>query len=262
VFFVDTHCHLNLQEFQANLQQVVERALASGVNKIIVPGIDLETSQRAVELATRMDCIFAAIGIHPNESGSFDKKQLSLFKEMAIEPKVVAIGEIGLDFFRHPDSKSDQVELFELMLDLATQSEKPVILHSRNALDVLLPIMKMRKAERQSSLLQIHGVFHGFEGTADQCAQVQALSMMIGVGGPITYKNALDKQKLVKEMDINNLVLETDSPYLSPHPYRGQTNEPARIPVIAQKVAELRNISLDEVAVITTRNAQTLFKWD
>jgi TatD DNase family protein len=262
VFFVDTHCHLNLPHFQANLQQVVDRAQQSGVNKIVVPGIDLETSRIALTLATRFEGVFAAIGVHPSETERFEKDQFARFEEMVSEPKVVAIGEIGLDFFHHPDKRTEQIELLEMMLQLATQNKKPVILHSRNALDALFPIIENWSTEQQPSSQHFHGVFHSFEGSKDQVVRVQSLSMAIGVGGPITYKNALEKQQMLKEMELNNLVLETDSPYLSPHPYRGQPNEPARISLIAQKVAELRQISVEETAIITTRNANNLFEWE
>jgi TatD DNase family protein len=240
----------------------VDRALESGVKRIVVPGVDVESSEKAVNLASRFECIFAAIGVHPNDVEKFESQQFYSIEKLIKEPKVVAVGEIGLDFYHHPETQSKQEELLLSMLNLALENQKPVILHSRNSLEVLIDMIRNWKVSLQPILGACPGVFHGFEGNASQGEQLVSLGMMIGIGGPITYKNAQGKQDLVKGLGTYNLVLETDSPFLSPHPYRGQINEPARIPVIAQKIAELLEFPVEEVAKSTSQNAQLLFRWD
>lgn len=262
MFFVDTHCHLNFDVFQQNISQVVERANDAGVNKIVVPGIDVETSIKAVELALKFDNIYAAVGIHPNEAQFFKEDQIKVFEDMIKETKVVAVGEIGLDFHHHPESVDLQNGLLDLMLNLATNHHKPVILHSRNSLAQLMARIQNWLDLQQPNINQFFGVFHGFEGNSAQAKEIHTMKMAVGVGGPVTFKNALDKQIMVNELGINNMVLETDSPLLSPHPFRGQTNEPCRIPLIAEKIASLLQIPLSQVSEQTNRNAQSLFRWD
>ena len=262
MFFVDTHCHLNLDGYQEDISFVVDRAIIAGVNRIVVPGIDLKTSKIAVNLASKFECIYAAIGIHPNECASYKKDQFQELVKLSSEPKVVAIGEIGLDFFHHPETKTEQIELLESMLDLTIESQKPVLLHSRNSLIVLIEIIQKWINQGNHRTGKPLGVFHSFEGDTDQGRLVQSMQMKIGIAGPVTYKNAIQKQKNVTELGLEDLVLETDSPYLSPHPFRGKQNEPSRIPLIAQKIAELLQISVDDVAQVTSQSAFNLFNWD
>lgn len=260
--FVDTHCHLNLDAFDENIDQVVERAQEAGVLKIVVPGIDVDTSRKAVELASRYECIYAAIGTHPNEAEIFEESHIKVLEDLLREPKVVAVGEIGLDFHHHPETEPRQNELLNVMLSLATQYNKPVILHSRNSMTSLMAIIKKWVERQQPNENRYLGVFHGFEGNSAQGIEVQKMKMAIGIGGPVTFKNALDKQLMVLELGLGSMVLETDSPLLSPHPFRGQTNEPCRIPVIAEKVANLLGTTMQQVSEITGQNAHSLFRWD
>lgn len=262
MLFVDTHCHLNFAVFKETINEVVQRAIDAGVNTMIVPGLDLETSEVAIELSTRYKEIFAAVGVHPNEVKKWDNEQEKVFSEFLKERNVLAVGEIGLDFYRHPEDKELQIQLLARMLDLATTYNKPVILHSRNSLTPLIGMIKdwIQKSRNRSN--NEFGIFHGFEGTQEQALEITKMNMRIGIGGPVTFKNAVEKQDLVRKIELRHLVLETDSPLLSPHPYRGQTNEPCRIPVIAQKIAELHQVELAKVAQITTSNAKSLFRWD
>lgn len=262
VWFADTHCHLNFDIFQDTIHEVVNRALESGVNRIVVPGLDYESSMKAVELASRFDCIFASVGIHPGEVEKAEKGFFQSFENLVKADKVVAVGEVGLDFYHHPETQSDQLKILDAMLTLAADNQKPVILHSRNSLDLLLEVIQKWASQVKQKDNDLLGVFHGFEGNASQGMQVRSLGMAIGIGGPITFRNALEKQNMVKELGIQNMVLETDSPLLSPHPHRGKTNEPSRIPVIAQKMADLLEIPLEEIARSTTANARYLFRWD
>lgn len=260
--FVDTHCHLNLEQFQENINQVVERAQVAGVNKIVVPGIDIETSRKAVDLAKKFDSIYAAVGTHPNDVDKFDDNQVKIYEDLLKEQKVVAIGEVGLDYYHHPENAVLQNKVLDIMLSLAANYQKPVILHSRNSLVELMS--KVKHWIMQQELLSDHfyGVFHGFEGTATQVKEIESMKMLIGIGGPVTFKNAIDKQILVEEVGLNSLVLETDSPLLSPHPFRGKTNEPFRIPVIAEKIASILQLPIEIVSEITNQNAQSIFRWD
>ena len=260
VFFVDTHCHLNIDTFEDRIIEILDRANQADVFQIVIPGFDLCSSEKALELASKYSYIYAAVGIHPNEVNQFNQQQLRQLEGLIREPKSVAVGEIGLDFYHHPEEEAKQVDLLHSMLDLASINQKPVILHSRNSLEKLLEIIQQWIDLTPKSFNGPRGVFHGFEGDGTQSKIVQHMNMMIGVGGPITYKNAQIKQSMVKDAGINTLVLETDSPYLSPHPFRGQENEPSRIPLIAQKIADLLELSIDKVAEITTRNAQILFR--
>jgi len=262
VQFVDTHCHLNFDVFQDNIEQVLERAQEAGVIRLVVPGIDIETSISAVDLAIKYECIYAAIGIHPNEADKFEENQIKVFEDLLSEPKVVAIGEIGLDFYHHPETEFRQNELLDAMLSLATRFKKPVILHSRNSLSSLMAIIK-NWVERQPPMENgFFGVFHGFEGNSHLGLEIQSMKMAVGIGGPVTFKNAVDKHTMVKEVGIRNIILETDSPLLSPHPFRGQTNEPYRIPIIAEKIADLLQLPVEQVSKMTNQNAYSLFRWD
>jgi len=262
VRFVDTHCHLNFDVFTDIIDQVLERAQEAGVIKIVVPGIDVDTSRRAVELASKYECIYAAIGTHPNEADKFEESHIKIYEDLLGDSKVVAIGEIGLDFHHHPETGPRQNGLLDAMLFLAAQYNKPVLLHSRNALTPLISKIKKWVGSQKSIERRYFGVFHGFEGNASQAIEIQAMKMAIGVGGPVTFKNAINKHTMVQEIGIQNVVLETDSPLLSPHPFRGQTNEPFRIPLIAEKISALLQVPVERVSKTTNQNAQSLFRWD
>lgn len=262
MFFIDTHCHLNYELYRETLPQTLERAIDAGINRLVVPGTDLESSLRAVDLAMKYPMIFAAVGVHPIDIHKFHESQVTTFDDLLRNDKVVAVGEVGLDKFHHPETISAQEDIFDIMLNLASTHHKPLILHSRNAINDLLALLQKWVLREMDDGQKFLGVFHGFEGNADQAIEVINNHMAIGVGGPITFKNAIDKQNLLRIIGVNQIVLETDAPFLSPHPFRGQPNEPARIPIIAQKVADLLNLNIEDIATITNRNSQSLFRWD
>ncbi len=262
MFLVDTHCHLNLDPLYTDAQMVVERALEAGIDRIVVPGTDLRTSERAIQLSTSYDCVYAAVGIHPSETDLFQLNQMKELETLLKEKKVVAVGEIGLDLYHRDDNLQEQIRLLDAMLSLSTDAQKPVILHSRNALNSLIPILRNWIKKDSQKIEGFRGVFHSFEGNSEQGRSLSSLNFVLGIAGPVTYKNGILKQTLVRELGLSYLVLETDAPYLSPHPYRGQVNEPSRILTIAQKVADILCISLEETAAKTTRNAQSLFRWE
>jgi TatD DNase family protein len=178
---------------------------------------------------------------------------------MTSHPKVAAIGEIGLDYYHRADNKDKQLKVLESMLEIAAKSHLPVILHSRSSLEDLLPIMMSWKQKQPAN--QRSGIFHAFEGNFEQAVQVTGMGFFLGVGGPVTYKNAHAKHELLSKINLSHVVIETDGPFLSPQKHRGSRNEPGYIPLIAEKIAELQNCTIEKVARMTTDNAKNLFNW-
>jgi TatD DNase family protein len=261
LIFVDSHCHLNLIE--NDLTDVINRAIDSGIRKMVVPGTDLQSSIKAIEIAETFESVYAAVGIHPHESSNASPKDIQEISRLATHPKVVAIGEIGLDYHYSPFDEQIQKTVLLSMLTLASNLGKPVILHSRNALsDLLTVVTGWQNSQEFGGLHQISsgGVFHMFEGDSIDALQAIRLGFYISIGGNITFKNNQRGQELIKAIGLQNLLLETDTPFISPHPFRGTQNEPARIPIIAAKVADLLQTRVELVAGITTLNANTLFK--
>lgn len=257
---IDTHCHLNLDQFALDLDEVIARALAKKITKIIVPGIDLPSSEKAIELSDKYEIIFASIGMHPNDGNKWTKDTLKELRHLAQHPKVVAIGEIGLDYFWDECSRETQQLILEEQLLLADELNLPVILHSRNSYsDLLRTLEKWKMNTNASNTNPVHGVLHAFEGNFDACQMATEIGYLIGIGGPVTYKNSLEKQAIAEKMDLTSLVLETDSPFLSPVPYRGKRNEPSNITLIAERIAQIRNIQIKLVSEVTTKNANKVF---
>ncbi len=263
MIFVDSHCHLNL--IACNPGDAISRALDAGVTRIIVPGIDLETSQKAVELADRFSPIYAAVGIHPHEASKVNARDINQLSNLITHPKVIAIGEIGLDYHYQPFDADMQKEILGTMLDFAISAEKPVILHSRDSLADLITFVGMQDTLSKSghaNHIQARGVFHMFEGNDQDALSIINAGFLFSVGGNITFKNNQRVKSLIENLGLTHLLLETDSPYISPHPFRGSPNEPNRIPIIAAKIAEIHQSQVELVAEITTRNATSLFKLD
>ncbi|NPV85704.1 MAG: TatD family hydrolase [Anaerolineae bacterium] len=261
---IDTHCHLNFNTFADDLNEVLQRASQAGVSRILVPGSDLPTSYQAVEMAERYPFIYAAVGIHPNDAHTWDANSLRQLEELARHPRVAAIGEIGLDYYRKHSTPEQQKQALHAQLELAAQINKPIILHSRQAFADLWSIITTWQEElrRQASpLTHSPGVFHAFEGNVDNALEVTRCGFCIGVGGVITYQNAAVRQAVAVRAPLDALLLETDAPFLTPYPHRGQRNEPAYLTYIAQKIAHLRQTSLQEVEHTTSSNANRLFNW-
>jgi len=261
---IDTHCHLNFNLFQNDLVNVLERAWDNGIERILIPGIDLDTSRRAVELSEIYPKLYSAVGIHPGEALSWDDNSLYHLIELAKHPKVVAIGEIGLDYYRDLAPRDLQMEVFQEQLDLAADLEKPVIIHDRQAIeDVWLRLKEWQAGLKRKAIKTAWrpGVLHSYEGNIELALKAIQLNFIIGVGGPVTFRNATERQKLVSSIPLNGLVLETDAPFLTPHPHRGERNEPAFLNLIAKKIADLNNKTLDTIAEITSDNADRLFAW-
>ena len=260
----DSHCHLNLNQFNNDLDAVLERAHANGVEHILVPGIDLETSRLAVQLAETYPQVYAAVGIHPNVGNEWQPETIAEIETLAKHPRVAAIGEIGLDNHWKDTDPQVQHEILLAQLDLAARVNKPVVLHSRDALEDLWPILMTWTDELIKSHSQLAGragVLHSYEGDLAEAEQARQAGFFISLAGPVTYQNAADKHALASQHPLENLLIETDAPYLTPHPHRGQRNEPSNVLLVAQAIAKIRNITLEQVAEATTRNADKLFNW-
>ncbi len=270
----DTHCHLDLPEFDRDREAVVERARLRGVSRIVLPALSLESSRRVVALSAEQAVIFAAVGVHPTDPPRSDDGLIESLQELAGAPKVVAIGEIGLDYYWVTDKalRSTQQAILERQLMLAGDVGLPVILHMREAGDAddgpcahdLLGILDQWIKElrrKQHPLAERPGVLHSFAGTLSAAREAIALGFCIGVTGPVTYKNAAARRAVVSQLPLDRVLLETDSPFLSPVPHRGQRNEPAFLAHIADKIAEIQSRTVAEVAQVTENNAARLFAW-
>lgn len=261
---VDTHCHLDFNNFDKDRAQVIERARESGVERMLNPGINLDSSESAVNLAEEYSEVYAAVGVHPNEGMSWEVGTESRLRELANHPKVVAIGEIGLDFYRDRTPQDLQKQIFQKQLDLAADLNLPVIIHTRQSLVEVLDILRVWRrglAESQSDLVERPGVLHSFSGELELAQQTSGLNFLIGITGPVTFHNAKELQDLVIRLPLTDLLVETDAPFLTPHPYRGKRNEPTRVKLVAEKIAGLHQEAYNTVTDITTANAARLFGW-
>lgn len=260
----DTHCHLNFDTFDSDRSEVLERAWESGLQRILNPGVDLETSRSALKIAESHSPVYAAVGVHPEEASAWDEAALAELRSLARHSKVVALGEIGLDYYRDYAPQALQKKAFQAQLELAGEAGLPVIVHSRQAMEDLLSILRdwcSRLRDSSNPLAERPGVLHSFEGTLEAAQEAMRLNFYIGVSGPVTFKNAPDRQAMIAALPLERLLIETDAPFLSPHPLRGRRNEPANVRFIAEKIADLHHQSISSVAQITTENAAKLFAW-
>lgn len=262
--FTDTHCHLNFNTFESDLPETLDRAQQAGVDRILVPAIDLPGSRAVVALCDRFPNLFAAVGIHPNVGLTMTDDTLRVLEELAQHPKVVAIGEIGLDYYRNETPGDLQKMALIRQLELAGELGLPVILHNRAAFQDLWEILSNWQKELKTTrpgLFKHPGVFHSFSEDVDKMNLVISHNFYIGISGPVTYKNGLKNQAVAAAIPAGHLLLETDSPFLPPHPYRGQRNEPANIKIIAEKISQLRNEDITLLSSNTQNNADLLFSW-
>ncbi len=261
---VDTHCHLEFNSFEKDREQVVARARVSGVQRIVNPGINLESSAFAVNLSKKYPEVYAAVGVHPNDGLSWERNSISQLREIAKHEKVVAIGEIGLDFYRDRTPRELQEKIFKEQLDLAAELNLPVVIHSRESLSEVLDILEEWRNNlnhTQTSVSKYPGVLHSFSGDEQHAERAISLHFFIGITGPVTFRNAKDLQDLVIRLPLRELLVETDAPFLTPHPHRGKRNEPANVKLVAEKIAELQQEAYNTVTDITTDNASRLFGW-
>jgi len=251
MFLTDTHAHLDFPQFDSDREEAIERALAAGVSRILNVGADLASSRRAVALAKAHPQIYAAVGVHPHDAKTLTEEVLTELRELARHPQVVAIGEIGLDFYRDLSPRDVQRQAFERQLALARELDKPVIIHDREAHAEVMDTLRRWQGLR--------GVLHCFSGSLEMARRAVELGFYISIAGPVTFKNARRLPEIVRQLPLERLLIETDCPYLAPHPHRGERNEPAYVRLVAEAVAEIKGLPLEEVARVTTANTQTLF---
>lgn len=247
--FIDTHCHV-LSEYYDNIDEVVNQCKKNNVNRIIVNGCDINSNKEVLELVSKYDIIYGAIGFHPTELDDFNDEYFEFLENNISNPKIVAIGEIGLDYYYDNTDKNKQKEIFKRQLDIANKYSKPIIVHSRNSIQDTYNILKE---------YNLFGSIHCFSGSVEMAREFIKIGYKLGIGGIITYKNAKNIREVVKNIDLSYILLETDSPYLTPSPYRGKINSPQYIPLIASTIADIKNISINDVSEVTTANAEEIF---
>ena len=246
---IDTHCHV-FEEYYDNIGLLIEEIKKSGVEKIIVNGCDMKSNLEVLELVKKYDIVYGAIGFHPTELDEYTDDCLRWLEKHISDDKIVAIGEIGLDYHYDNTNKELQLMVFKRQLELATKYNKPIIVHSRDAIQDTYDMM---------SNFNLRGSIHAFSGSLEMAREFIKLGYYIGVGGVCTFKNAKNIINVIGNIDLAYILLETDSPYLAPVPYRGHTNSPANIPIIAKKISEIKNEDLSLVSTVTTSNAYSLF---
>ena len=249
----DTHAHLNAEQFADDLEEVIDRAKQTGVTNMVIVGFDRATIQKAMELVERYDFMYASVGWHPVDAVDMTDEDLAWIEELASHPKVVALGEMGLDYYWDKSPKEIQKEVFRKQIRLAKKVKLPIIIHNREATADIVEILKEENAN------EIGGVMHCFSGSPEIAKECVGLNFYISLGGPVTFKNAKKPKEVAAEIPLDKLLIETDCPYLTPHPFRGKRNEPAYVKLVADQIAEIKGLTLEEVAEATAENAKKLF---
>lgn len=268
----DTHCHLDFEKFDVDRHEVLDRARQAGLTRILIPGLDLPSSLRAVKLAESDPLLYAAVGFHPTDAGQWRADSLSSLEALCKIKKVVAIGEIGLDYYWDSAPHALQREVLSAQLELAARVNLPLVIHLREAGDAdvgpcaadLLQILShwVSRLRVDAHPLAVRpGVLHSFSGSLQTAEKALELGFYIGITGPVTYKNAESKRQVVAALPLERILIETDAPFLAPIPQRGKRNEPAFVGHIADKIGEIHKIDPQEVAQITSSNAARLFCW-
>jgi TatD DNase family protein len=250
----DSHCHLNSDRFDENdVLEMIHIARDNNVVQILVPGYDMDSSRRAVELADDWQGLYAAVGIHPNDANGVTEEMYDQLREWAKLPQVVAIGEIGLDYHWDTTPKEVQFEVFRRQIRLAKEVKLPIVIHDREAHGDIVQVLKEEGAK------EVGGIMHCFSGSWEMAKECMDMNFMISFGGPVTYKNAKRPQEVASKVPLEYLLVETDSPYLTPEPHRGKPNQPLYVRHVAEKIAELRGMGFDEICRITSENAERIF---
>lgn len=250
----DSHCHLNHEDLYKGLNGVIERAKIAGVTRFLVVGYDKQSSLLAVDLANRFDFVYAAIGYHPTEIYGLSEEDFLDVMSLLKHPKVVALGEIGLDYYWIKDEKERELqkEYFIRQIDIANENDLPISIHNRDAINDCLQILKEHP-------VKMGGVMHCYSGSVESMHEFLKCGMYISFGGPVTFKNAKTPKEVATIVPLDKLLVETDSPYLAPHPFRGTQNEPAKIRLVVEEIARLRNMKFEEIEDATFENASKLF---
>jgi len=250
---IDSHAHLDDRRYSGDRAAVIEEIQSSGVTNVINIGADMKSSRASVELAEKYDFIYAAVGVHPHDAKSMKAADIETLRKLSEHKKVVAIGEIGLDFYYDHSDRDAQRYWFREQLKLAKEVNLPVIIHDRDAHAECLEILREFNVS--------HGVMHCYSGSAEMAREVLEMGLHIAFGGVLTFKNARAAVEALKAVPLDRLLLETDCPYLSPEPFRGQRNTSAYMPYIARKAAEIKGVGYDEICEITSKNVKDLFNF-
>lgn len=254
--FIDTHVHLNAKQYEEDLQEVIDRALEAKVETMVVVGFDRKTIERTMELVEEYDFIYGVIGWHPVDAIDCTEEDLKWIEELAAHPKVVGIGETGLDYYWDKSPHDVQQALFRKQIHLAQRVNLPIIIHNRDATGDVVKIL------REENAASVGGVMHCYGGSVETALECIAMNFMISLGGPVTFKNARMPKEVARQIPLEYLMIETDAPYLAPHPHRGKRNEPALVPLVAAEIARLKELPIEEVAQATTANAKKIFEID
>lgn len=251
---IDTHAHLDFPAFNEDRQEVINRAQETGIKNIINVGTNLASSHRSLVLSQDYEQIYATVGIHPHDADQLDGRALDVLKDLARADKVVAIGEIGLDFHYDNSPREVQTRAFKQQLHLAGEIALPVVIHSRDADDEIIEILKEGNVE------EIGGILHCFGGDLQLAQEAENLGLYLGLGGIVTFNNADRLRQVVKQIPLQWLLLETDCPYLTPSPHRGKRNEPAYVKYVAEMIADVKGMPVEEVKAVTSENARKAYQ--
>lgn len=249
---IDTHCHIHFDDYKLDADEVITDSMKSGVTKMICVGCTYEDSKKGIDFVQSRDNCFASIGIHPHESKEYDTSRLDEFSKIATEPKVVAVGETGLDYYYNHSDKVSQIKVLEFQLDLAQKNSLPVVFHVREAFDDFWPIL--------SNFKGIKGVIHSYTGDIKILDKILSEGLYVGLNGIITFTKEQYQLDMAKRVPLQNLLLETDAPFLTPKPFRGTICQPKHVLITAEFLADLREESLESISARTTYNAEQLFK--
>lgn len=253
LMLIDTHAHIDMDDYAADFDAMLERAVQNGVEKIIIPGVEPSTFDRIFTIVQKYPNVYGAVGVHPSEAKSFNEEAAVRMQELLKEDKILAVGEIGLDYYWDKSFNDLQKEVFARQIEIAKSAKKPIIVHDREAHLDSFNILKENKAN------EVGVVMHCFSGSAEFALQCVKEGFYIALGGVVTFKNAKKMKEVAQVVPIEKLLVETDSPYLTPEPYRGKRNEPSYVKLAVKEIAELRGVSEEEIAEATTENAKKLF---
>ncbi|WP_114165384.1 TatD family hydrolase [Exiguobacterium sp. TNDT2] len=251
---IDTHTHINAEQFNEDVEATIERARAAGVSPMLVVGFDNPTITRAIELAETYEDIYAIVGWHPVDAVDCTEADLARIETLMNHPKVMALGEIGLDYHWDKSPKDIQQRVFRQQIAIAKRTNMPIVIHNREATADVLDILEEEHAE------EVGGVFHSYSMSVELLERCLRLNFYISLGGPVTFKNAKVPKAVAQQVPLDRLLVETDCPYLTPTPFRGKRNEPAYVTYVAEEIASLRDMSYDAIAKATTANAKRLFR--
>jgi len=249
----DTHTHLDAPQFDEDREEVIARCVEGGVTKMVNVGFNRETIPTTMALAEKYDFIYAAVGWHPQDAITMKEGDLEWIASLCQHEKVVAIGEIGLDYYWDTSPKDVQHKVFRQQIGLAREIKMPIVIHNRDAHEDVVRILREEKAH------EVGGIMHSYSGSWETAKMCLDMGFHLSFGGPITFKNAKQPKEVLAQVPMDRLLIETDSPYLTPHPYRGKRNESAHVRLVAEAAAQIKGVDIEEIARITTRNALDLF---